>query len=81
MQRMNPLVLVSGLLSNEYLWCHQVTHLRERTQVHIVSPAQNSAEKMVRAVLEEAPQKFALAGHSMGGWLCLTRVLDKENPQ
>lgn len=26
---------------------------------------------MVQAILKEAPPKFALAGHSMGGWLCL----------
>lgn len=26
---------------------------------------------MVEAILEAAPPKFALAGHSMGGWLCL----------
>ena len=26
---------------------------------------------MVQSILEQAPPRFALAGHSMGGWLCL----------
>jgi pimeloyl-ACP methyl ester carboxylesterase len=66
-----PLVLVSGLLSNDYLWHYQVKHLSEIASIHIVSPDQNTPEKMVQAVLDVAPPVFALAGHSMGGWLCL----------
>lgn len=67
----SPLVLVSGLLSNESLWQHQVKHLSEIASIQVVSPSQNSCEKMVQAILDVAPPKFALAGHSMGGWLCL----------
>lgn len=67
-----PLVLISGLLSNEKLWKHQVESLRDRVPaIHVISPAQNTAEKMVEEILAVAPAKFALAGHSMGGWLCL----------
>lgn len=66
-----PLVLISGLLSNEFLWQHQVAHLKEIASTQIFSPNQNSVEKMIEAILEKAPAKFALAGHSMGGWLCL----------
>lgn len=66
-----PLVLISGLLSNKFLWNHQTAHLKDIASVHIVSPAQNTPKKMVQAILDEAPQTFALAGHSMGGWLCL----------
>ncbi len=66
-----PLVLVPGLLSNEDLWRHQARHLSEIATIHIASPIQNTPEKMVEAVLEIAPPTFALAGHSMGGWLCL----------
>lgn len=66
-----PLVLVSGLLSNEKVWQHQVEHLQDIAQIQIVSPQGNTPEKMVHEVLDKAPPQFALAGHSMGGWLCL----------
>lgn len=63
-----PLVLISGLLSNSTLWQHQRDHL---SHVTIISPTQDTPQKMVQAILEQAPPEFALAGHSMGGWLCL----------
>lgn len=66
-----PLVLVSGLLSNESLWQHQVDHLEDIAAISIISPSQDTPEKMVRSILDAAPPRFALAGHSMGGWLCL----------
>lgn len=66
-----PLVLLSGLLSNDILWQHQVRHLDDIASIHIISAAQNTPEKMVEQILAAAPPTFALAGHSMGGWLCL----------
>ncbi len=66
-----PLVLVSGLLSNERLWRHQMEHLAEVASIQVCSPTEESPEKMASAILEAAPSVFALAGHSMGGWVCL----------
>lgn len=66
-----PLVLLSGLLSDHSLWQHQMHYLSECASVQIISASQNSPEQMIQAILNEAPPKFALAGHSMGGWLCL----------
>ncbi len=66
-----PLVLLSGLLSNESLWKHQTSYLSDDAEIRIISPSQNTPQKMVQAILEAAPAKFALAGHSMGGWLAL----------
>lgn len=66
-----PLVLLTGLLSNKNLWHHQITHLSDIAAIQIISPSQNCPKAMVQAILKEAPTKFALAGHSMGGWLCL----------
>jgi len=65
------LVLLSGLLSNQLIWQHQIRHLSDIASIHVISPSENTPEKMVEAILKEAPPKFALAGHSMGGWLCL----------
>jgi len=66
-----PLVLISGLLSNESLWQHQLHYLREIAPISVFNPSQDSPDKMVEAILKTAPPKFAMAGHSMGGWLCL----------
>ncbi len=66
-----PLVLLSGLLSNQFLWQHQTHHLSDIASIHVISPAQETPGKMIQAILDEAPSTFALAGHSMGGWLCL----------
>ncbi len=65
------LVLLSGLLSNQTLWRHQINHLSDLATIQVISPSQSSAEKMVENILDQAPPKFFLAGHSMGGWLCL----------
>lgn len=66
-----PLVLISGLLSNQFLWSHQLEHLNSDAAIQVISPWQDTPSKMVQTILEEAPDHFALAGHSMGGWLCL----------
>ena len=66
-----PLVLISGLLSNRRIWQHQIDHLSDIADIHIISPSQNTPQKMVQTILDAVPAKFALAGHSMGGWLCL----------
>src|SRR5579872_7198589 len=67
----SPLVLISGLLSNESLWQHQTRHLSDIASIQVLSPSQDTPKKMIQAILEQAPPEFALAGHSMGGWLCL----------
>jgi pimeloyl-ACP methyl ester carboxylesterase len=66
-----PLVLISGLLSNESLWQHQTRHLSDIASIQVLSPSQDTPKKMIQAILDQAPPRFALAGHSMGGWLCL----------
>lgn len=66
-----PLILISGLLSNGSLWQHQVQYLSEVAAISVFNPDQDSPDKMVEAILKSAPPKFALAGHSMGGWLSL----------
>lgn len=66
-----PLVLLSGLLSNDSLWQHQAHHLSDIASIQIISASENTPEKMIQGILDKAPSKFALAGHSMGGWLAL----------
>lgn len=65
-----PLVLVSGLLSNDSVWEHQMKNLGDAASIQIFNPREETPVKMVASILEKAPPTFALAGHSMGGWLC-----------
>lgn len=66
-----PLVLLTGLSSDCRLWEHQVKNLGADLFIHVISAIQNTPEKMVESILQEVPERFSLAGHSMGGWLCL----------
>lgn len=67
-----PLILLPGLLSDATLWSYQCSHLSDIT--NIIIPDLNHAstpDEMVAAALVNAPDYFALAGHSMGGWVAL----------
>lgn len=66
-----PLILVSGLLCNELVWTHQIKNLSKLASIKVICPSQETPQKMMDEILEKAPDQFALAGHSMGGWLCL----------
>lgn len=66
-----PIVFISGLLSNASVWSHQVKNLDEWAIPTVVSPTEETPKQMVESILNRAPDRFALVGHSMGGWLCL----------
>jgi pimeloyl-ACP methyl ester carboxylesterase len=65
-----PLVLCPGLLTDAGLWSHQIATLHDVVQP-IVPDLSGSADLKVLAasVLEQAPERFALAGLSMGGYV------------
>lgn len=65
------LLLISGLLSNDSIWADQINHLSNVSFIKVISPTQDSPQKMVDEILEQAPNQFILVGHSMGGWICL----------
>lgn len=66
------LVLIPGLLNNQDLWREQIQRLSDIA--HCLVPSgqydQDNVTDMARAVLAEAPDRFALAGLSMGGYIC-----------
>ncbi len=67
-----PLVLVPGLLCDDRLWRHQAEHLADLVDPMIVDVTSGaSMPEMARAVLDAAPERFALAGLSMGGYVAL----------
>lgn len=64
------LILIPGFASNELAWTHQINHLSDLCDIHVYIMNQESTRKeMVSSLLKEAPPRFALAGHSMGGWI------------
>lgn len=64
------LVLLPGLLANDWAWAHQVRHLADQAEVTVVDLRPCSSRKeMVDRVLAAGPGPFALGGHSMGGWV------------
>ena len=68
----NQLVLLAGLLCDNTVWKAVADCLAEKTHVQIFSFAGfASIEAMAAHVLEQAPDSFALAGHSMGGRVAL----------
>ncbi|MGM0852628.1 MAG: alpha/beta fold hydrolase [Bacillota bacterium] len=62
------LVLLPGTLCDERLWEHQLEHLTDVSEpfVSMLTEA-DTIEGMAESVLKHAPERFALAGLSLGG--------------
>jgi len=73
---LTPLVLVPGLLCDRRLWRHQTEGLTDLAGPVLVPDVtgEDSVAGMARGVLEAAPERFALAGLSMGGYVSLEVV-------
>ncbi|MBO9575401.1 MAG: alpha/beta fold hydrolase [Sphingobium sp.] len=68
-----PLLLLPGLICDARIWAPQADALRGAREVHAVNGygEADSLGAMAESVLAKAPQRFALAGHSMGGRVAL----------
>jgi pimeloyl-ACP methyl ester carboxylesterase len=65
---MTPLVLVPGLMCDETVWKAQIHALSDVAECQVADHGSlDSLPAMATAILEHAPPRFALAGHSMGG--------------
>lgn len=63
-----PLILVPGLLCNDSVWEPQIRALSSLAAITVIDHGRlDSIEAMAEAVIAQAPPKFAIAGHSMGG--------------
>jgi len=67
------LVLLPGLLCDRALWAPQAAALSDVSECWIPqSLSENSMSAMAKAVLRDVPfERFALAGLSMGGYVCM----------
>ena len=67
MQKPN-ILLLPGLACDHAVWKHQAAKLGEIANVSVIDYGlSDTIEKMAAVALERAPQRFAVAGHSMGG--------------
>ena len=67
-----PLVLVPGLMCDRAVWAEQIRSLADAAECHVVEHGlHDSISRMAEALLAQAPPRFALAGHSMGGRVAL----------
>ena len=66
------LILLPGLLNDARLWTHQVQALSAGRDVLVGDLTQDdSLDALAERVLAMAPPRFALAGLSMGGYVCM----------
>jgi len=67
-----PLVLLTGLLCDAELWRHQLDTLADIAEISVPDlTVDDRLGPMAQRVLGEAPEMFALAGLSMGGYVAL----------
>jgi len=65
---MEPLVLLPGLLCDQTVWQGQIEALRDVATCTCMDWGRlDSIAAMAELVLRAAPERFSLAGHSMGG--------------
>jgi pimeloyl-ACP methyl ester carboxylesterase len=69
---MESVFLLSGLLCDDTVWTEVAARLARRCEIRIVNfPDFNSITAMAKHVLDIAPERFSVAGHSMGGRVAL----------
>jgi pimeloyl-ACP methyl ester carboxylesterase len=67
-----PVVLLPGLVCDDTVWTHARAALKAHAPVSVCEYGSlDSLGAMAEKVLAEAPARFALAGHSMGGRIAL----------
>ncbi|MEO6184868.1 MAG: alpha/beta fold hydrolase, partial [Steroidobacteraceae bacterium] len=75
MNNTEPLILVPGLMCDDTVWKHQITALGAHRHLQVADHGlSDSLGVMAERILERAPPRFALAGHSMGGRVALEVV-------
>jgi len=69
---MESLVLIPGTLCDDRLWRHQVSGLEDLTEISVADiTRQSTLAEMAADVLAHAPERFSLAGFSLGSQVAL----------
>lgn len=64
---MTPLVMIPGMMCDARMWGAVPRALAPRPVVHALPVMGETISEMACAILQDAPERFALAGLSMGG--------------
>jgi pimeloyl-ACP methyl ester carboxylesterase len=65
-----PLILLPAIGTTEALWRYQIESLSDITEISVGDLTRDDTiSGMAASVLETAPERFALAGLSIGGWV------------
>ncbi|WP_323710838.1 alpha/beta fold hydrolase [Mammaliicoccus lentus] len=79
MDNKKTLILLPGMLCDENLWKKQVDYFSGEYRIIVGDLTQNSSiEEMAKNVLKNAPNKFILAGLSLGGIVSFEIVKQAE---
>lgn len=63
-------MFIPGVGGREWLWEHQITNLGDVASSGVmVLDRQDTRAEMAHYVLDQAPERFSIAGHSLGGWV------------
>ncbi|MGD9841403.1 MAG: alpha/beta fold hydrolase [Steroidobacteraceae bacterium] len=66
------LVLIPGLMCDAAVWQAQIDAFKSRISIQVAEHGElDSLHAMAQRIVETAPTRFALAGHSMGGRVAL----------
>lgn len=69
------LYLLPGLLCDATVWQHQHDNLTDLVDIHIANfRGMDALSTMAQSVIDQAPEQFLLAGHSMGGRVAMQIV-------
>jgi pimeloyl-ACP methyl ester carboxylesterase len=71
---MTPLVLIPGMMCDARMWGGLPAALHPRAVAHALPTGADSITALAAAVLRDAPDRFALAGLSMGGIVAMEVV-------
>ncbi len=72
MSTRETVILVPGLLCDADVWAHQIAALSPRYEVIVPDLTRHdSLQGMAAHILEGAPERFSIIGHSMGGRVTL----------
>jgi pimeloyl-ACP methyl ester carboxylesterase len=75
-----PIVFIPGLLCTGRIYEHQVQHLGQRHPVLLANHwSHASMAEIAKSILGIAPEKFALAGTSMGGYVAFEIMRQAPN--
>jgi pimeloyl-ACP methyl ester carboxylesterase len=78
MEQAEAVVLVPGLMCDGTVWSHQLATLGSGRLMQVAEHGlSDSLGEMAQRILDRAPERFALAGHSMGGRVAL-EVMARE---